>query len=141
MTGPPTTTARRMRRLLGTLALPWVVCGGPLWAAVWATAPDVTPDGGVVIGRGVQVEVISPGGRLPWLRVQKNLLGEVRSNMVGFDEPPGPPVAGRLPGLSWVSGDSSVGRWMRLDASLRSLLPIPLLWSGFNLWRWFRRSA
>ncbi|MFH5806319.1 hypothetical protein [Alienimonas sp. DA493] len=145
MTETPPTTARRTWALTWRLALPWVVCGGLLWALVGLTPEPIeyswtgyfpgvyrgqSLDGG--LAAGIENRRISPHP----IRLAVGWSSD------GYNDSPGR-------GTDWSSerfgfafaSDRHDGEWLWCGwLSLWWLLPLPLLWSAFNLWRWVRRG-
>ena len=139
----PATTGYRLRRLAFSLALPWLVCGGLLWALVGLTprpcfiwdifperpAPGLTADFGPGLstaGRfGGPRHELSVGWNTP-------VLDHARAGWTDWGWKAG--------GIVLVTDRSPWGRSELLAVRVWWLLPAPLLWTGINLWRWARRA-
>ena len=153
MTGPDApapTTARRMRSLLVALGLPWVVCGGGLWAVVACTpgVSDWAPPEKQDLTSGLSFTWFDTRGfsfHPRTLRIDWNPAGYQDRLYESFGGGGGrsmPEPTFNFPnaGIGLMAGDAPAGRWAALGISCWWLVPFPLLWSGFNLWRWTRRS-
>ncbi|MFH5806316.1 hypothetical protein [Alienimonas sp. DA493] len=152
MTDAPTTTGRRTWRLVRTLALPWVVCGGLLWALCSLT-PD--PKAGWVRG----------GDPENWGTRGLSARWTTDSLVVGDLHPAAAAVVWNERGLERFLADGGTsgvkhrvagwpafklavwfdrgadGSFWAAVVGLWWLLPVPLIWSAFNLWRWVRRGS
>ncbi|MFH5806134.1 hypothetical protein [Alienimonas sp. DA493] len=193
-TDAPLTTGRRTWRLVRTLALPWAVCGGLLWALIGLTpAPSVRCVNAMAIaiapageraGSGAELGPVlsaapaaTPSGGLPALFICWNgapirdslQVGPTRTKVSDFERranrlrdrlahlrdplaprrpAPPPPLPPKTPlaacvgsealGAFWRAGGEPGDRYLLATVSLWWLIPFPLLWSGFNLWRWVR---
>ncbi|WP_171187079.1 hypothetical protein [Alienimonas chondri] len=140
---PPTTTGRRTWRLLRTLALPWIVCGAALWALVGLTPDparripnrDLASTGLVVSLSTDEPFTANPADLIAiW-----NTQAWIKHYYEDVDRAP---VKGTATlGVLWSAGASSPGKFLMARVGLWWLIPFPLLWSGFHLWRWVRRMT
>ncbi|MFH5806318.1 hypothetical protein [Alienimonas sp. DA493] len=189
MTELPNTAGRRVWALAWRLALPWVVCGGLLWALVGMTPRPAIycPDGASLAlspqtGRETGLEaafdhpgtafVPAPGPPVvPPLLLSWNVaplresltpkppsqfLPEMERLRDRLRDPLAPrrrAVPARRPepaktftggggpvtlGAFWRTGGDPGNRYLLATVSPVWLLPLPLVWTAFNLWRWFR---
>ncbi|MFH5806315.1 hypothetical protein [Alienimonas sp. DA493] len=162
-----TTTRQRRWALWWGLSLPWLICWGLLWTVTEVTpdpsvyylsvngiasrsvGPDLTgPAVGFERRNGVSAPKPETLGGLRRLHVSWNE-GRVREALYPADprsrirwQPPfeslSEPEGSEALGALWKTGGGAGGRYLLATVSLLWLLPFPLLWSGFNLWRWVR---
>ncbi|MFH5806317.1 hypothetical protein [Alienimonas sp. DA493] len=148
MTDASTSIRRRVWALAWRLALPWVVCGGLLWALV-ALTPD--PNRQPFLDHasrstGLAVKAATQG--VPdWhpVLIVAEWNSRARSEWPApIGEPPTsePSYGGWESGaIGWVWGSAPSGTYLVGLVSVWWLPPFPLLWSGVNLWRWVRRGS
>lgn len=148
MTDAPTTTARRTWRLVRTLALPWVVCGGLLGAFVGLTPPNVPPN--PVVAEDPYVPGLSAS-----LDFRNRPPGHPGELQFGWNGPVfstsyptsrhrttggSPPAFWRWCGTALKWGDGPAGLCWHGQIGLGWFLLPAAAWSAFNLWRWVRRT-
>ena len=139
----PATTGDRLRRLMISLALPWLACGGLLWALVgltprpcfiWETFPE-RPAPGLTAEFGPALSTAGPfGGPRHELSVGWN------THVLGHPNLEWTERGARSAGFVVVSARSPLGRSELLAVRVWWLLPAPLLWTGINLWQWVRQA-
>ena len=140
-TDAPSTAAARLRHLCVTLALPWLVCGGLLWTLVRLTPEPYRiwdmhvayPPPGLLVGFGSDIgtaRVFEPSRTELVLGWNMHVLAHPDTEWTEWDGRRSGVIAYTFRSPSGGSAFAAIRAWW--------LLPAPLLWTGFNLWRWVR---